>query len=427
MKQIIISLIVVMTVVVMMPSRALSASKPVLISEVQTGSLISAGEEFIEIFNSSTSVIDVSGWSLYYRSATGVVWSKKGTIASGSVDPGDFWILAANTLGDSPFTSGLAQSGGSIELRDKQGAAVDLFGWGTANTALIAPGSESKPGESMYRLYDFGLKEMVNSDNNFADFDLSNSPTPGMAPAQEIIEVEEPVQTYPNLELSELFPDPASPLSDASDEFIEIYNPTAEAVDLSGWKLRDESGGEYLIKGKTILAYGRIAIMSSESKITLNNTGDIILLIDPNDKVADESGNYGAAEEGLGWTKQAGQWQWSISPTPGAANSAIYIDSSLSPASSVANIKKSSTKKPASKTITKAKAKAKAKTKISKLKVSPNSSSNPASYPTDANKTPASGLWAWLLVSLGIATIGYGIYEYRTEIQLQFKKLRSKF
>jgi hypothetical protein len=36
-------------------------------------------------------------------------------------------------------------------------------------------------------------------------------------------------------------------------------------------------------------------------------------------------------------------------------------------------------------------------------------------------------LWTWLLVAAGVATISYGIYEYRTEIQIRIQKLRAKF
>jgi hypothetical protein len=32
-----------------------------------------------------------------------------------------------------------------------------------------------------------------------------------------------------------------------------------------------------------------------------------------------------------------------------------------------------------------------------------------------------------LLVASGLGTIGYGIYEYRTEIQIRIQKLRAKF
>ncbi len=423
MKRTIITLIVVTMLVSLLPIRASSASKSVLISEVQTGSTTSASEEFVELYNSSLNSVDLSGWAMYYKSATGTSWIKKVTITSGYVDAGKFWVLSANMPGDSAYGSGLSQTGGNLQIRDKLGSVMDQFGWGTANAALISPASESAPGQSMYRLYDFNLLAMQNTDNNFADYDITHTPTPGLVPVIELIEVDVDPQVYAELELSELLPDPAAPLSDASDEFIEIYNPTAMIVDLSGWKLRDESGAEYLIKTKSILPNSWVAIMASESKLTLNNTGDSIELIDPNGKLVDQSANYEAAEIGLSWSKLGGIWQWAQSPTPSLTNSIAFVDDSISPTAMVDSIKKAVTKKKA----TKSTISSTTKPKASKVKASLATSANPsAAYEAQSSPSASSKWWTWLLVLAGVATIGYGVYEYRTEIHIFIKKLKAK-
>ncbi len=429
MKRTIITLIAVMMLVSLLPLRASSASKSVLISEVQTGSAISASEEFVEIYNSSLNSVDLSSWTMYYKSATGLSWIKKATITSGQVDAGKFWVLSANMPGDSVYVSGLSQTGGNLQIRDKLGTVMDQFGWGTANAALISPASESAPGQSMYRLYDFNLLVMQNTDNNFADYDITDIPSPGLVPAIELAEEDVDPQVYADLELSELLPDPASPLSDATDEFIEIYNPTAMIVDLSGWKLRDESGAEYLVKTKSILPNAWVAIMASESKITLNNTGDSIELIDPNGKLVDQSANYEAAEVGLSWSKLDGVWQWAQSPTPSLTNSIAFVANSISPTAVVDNIKKAVTKKRATKATTstsKSTPKPKA-SKASKVKASSANSASPnAAYEAQSSPPGSSKWWTWLLVLAGVATIGYGVYEYRTEIHIFIKKLKAK-
>lgn len=402
-----------------MTAFVLAAQKQVIITEVQTGSANSASEEFIEIYNTTNQDIDISGWSIYYKSATGTSWSKKATVGSGiKIQAGSFWVFAANLAGDTQFIAGLSQSGGNIQIRDTQGNVVDQFGWGSGNAALGAPASESQPGQSMYRLYDFAYSRMINTDNNLNDFDITNIPTPGTFPTQEVIEEDMPVQSYPSLQLSELFPDPISPQSDSTDEFIEIYNPNAFTVDLSGWKLRDEAGKEFIIKNKSIQANSHLAIFITESKITLNNSGDSVQLINPNNQVVSESANYGPAKEGLSWSYIDGTWQWAVAPTPGAVNASIFIDTS--PASSVENIKKATTKQ-------KANTKVAAKPKASKLKSTTTNSTSPqlGSEAKEAGPQPAPW-WSWLLVVIGVVTIGYGIYEYRTEICLFFHKLGAK-
>lgn len=419
MFRVVLGLIVVTVVGFLTTAFASASQKQILITEVQTASVNSASEEFIEIYNTTDKDIDMGGWSIYYKSATGTAWSKKATIdLETKIQTDGFWVFAANLIGDTPLTSGLSQSGGNIQIRDAQGNAVDQFGWGGGNAALSTAASESEPGQSMYRLYDFSSSSMINTDNNFNDFDIANTPTPGAFPAQEVAEEDLPVQDYPSLQLSELFPDPASPQTDTADEFIEIYNPNSFSVDLSGWKLHDEAGAEFIIKSKSVEPNSRLAVFITESKITLNNSGDSVQLINPNGQVVSETANYGPAEEGLSWSYIAGTWQWAIAPTPNSVNASIYIDTSA--VGSVESVKKATTKK-------KAATKATAKPKASKLKTTPaNTASAPPSLEAkEAGQQPAQW-WSWLLVAIGAVTIGYGIYEYRSEIHIFFRKLGAK-
>ena len=158
----------------------------------------------------------------------------------------------------------------------------------------------------------------------------------------------------------------------------------------------------------------------TDSKLTLNNTGDSVVLIDPNGDVVDEAANYGNAEVGLSWIKIANQWQWAEASTPGEINSSIYIEPIISPTSAVKSVKKAVVKK----------AVAKAPAKATKAKASASAAaknSDGTGIDSQQSQSQGSKWWSWLLVSLGIATIGYGIYEYRTEIILFIKKLGSHF
>ncbi len=400
--------------------RANASDKTILISEVQTGTEASASQEFIEIYNNGFDSKDISGWSLYYKSATGASWIKKATVVARILGPKEFYVFSSNLSGDLSYSSTLSQTGGNIQIRDKVGVVIDQFGWGTANASLGQSASQSVAGQSMYRIYDFENKVMQNSDDNFTDFEIASVATPGTLPDQILPELDQEPLKYPNLELSELFPNPSSPQTDSIDEFIEIFNPTELEVDLSGWKLKDESGAEFIIKDKNLEAKGRISITATESKLTLNNTGDSVQLINPNGEVVDESDNYGDAKEGLGWIKSGGLWQWSVGATPGQPNSEIYKEVETNAGAAVKNVKKA-TKKASAK-----KAKSASKPKTSKVKSS-SSKSNISPPIEETAKSKNSNLWTWLLVAAGIATIGYGIYEYRTEIQIRIQKFKAKF
>ncbi len=90
----------------------------------------------------------------------------------------------------------------------------------------------------------------------------------------------------------------------SADEWIELFNPGAQAVDLTGWKLLDD-GVEVLTFAETIPAYGYLLIEDSEEAVSnvaadvlaglsLANSGDSLALIDDLGNVIDavnESGD----------------------------------------------------------------------------------------------------------------------------------------
>lgn len=65
----------------------------VVISEIQVAGA-DAGDEFIELYNPSSSSVDMSGWSLQYASAGGNSFTKKNFPAGASIAPQGFYLVA---------------------------------------------------------------------------------------------------------------------------------------------------------------------------------------------------------------------------------------------------------------------------------------------------------------------------------------------
>ena len=103
-------------------------------------------------------------------------------------------------------------------------------------------------------------------------------------------------------------------------------------------------------------------------------------------------------------------------------NADIYVEDTLVPASAVNKVKKAVAKKSTPKQSTK-KSTSTSTPKTSKLQSSSSSQNNTPELQSES-KSSSLNIWPWLLGVAGIATIGYAIYEYRTEIQLFIKKLR---
>jgi len=138
---------------------------------------------------------------------------------------------------------------------------------------------------------------------------------------------------FSKIVINEFLPSPAG--SDATEEWIEIFNPNDFEVNLSGWKIQDTIGKTKIYtfpKETKISAKGFLVLKRPVSKITLNNEGDGLKLTDSDGKTIDEI-SYQKAEKGKSYNKTplesskedlTGQtdsgWIWSNNLTPGSEN-----------------------------------------------------------------------------------------------------------
>ncbi|MEP7217739.1 MAG: lamin tail domain-containing protein, partial [Bacteroidota bacterium] len=139
---------------------------------------------------------------------------------------------------------------------------------------------------------------------------------------------------------------PASP----EPEWVELYNPSSAAVDLSGWSIIDASGGKGGIAAGSIGAFGYVVIARDSAKLrsirsisspllqaaipSLNNSGDLVALRDGSgitiDSVLFDSSWGGTRGRSLERRREsdpaglAASWGSSVAPTgatPGERNS----------------------------------------------------------------------------------------------------------
>jgi len=101
--------------------------------------------------------------------------------------------------------------------------------------------------------------------------------------------------------IKEFLPNPVGP--DKGGEYIKIFNDGDKAVDLIGWKISDASKKSFTLSG-TLDPKQELVLLSTQTKISLNNTGETIFLADPKGVLADKLGYTGIAEEGKVILKQ---------------------------------------------------------------------------------------------------------------------------
>ncbi len=176
------------------PSTLLAAaatpSTTVLIGEFTVAGATSA-DEYVELYNASSTAYNLRGHKLVYRSASGtsdVLLKDFGAVDTFIPAKGHYLIGHPTGYGrsvtpDTRFTSGstgsFAATAGGIGIQNASGALIDSVGYGTATNTLVetktvaAPGStqaaERRPGGSSGNATD--------TNNNFNDF-LLGTPNP---------------------------------------------------------------------------------------------------------------------------------------------------------------------------------------------------------------------------------------------------------
>ncbi len=100
---------------------------------------------------------------------------------------------------------------------------------------------------------------------------------------------------------NEIFANPSGSRSEP-DEFIELMNISATAVDLTGFKIKELSGNEYVIESITLNPNSFVSFRRQDTSVILNNDKDEVFLINEQGKVLD-SFSYEQTIEDRSWSR----------------------------------------------------------------------------------------------------------------------------
>lgn len=127
--------------------------------------------------------------------------------------------------------------------------------------------------------------------------------------------------------INEWLPNPTG--SDATGEWVELFNAGTAAQDISGWKLTSGAKGKFVFPKTTIQGGEYLVVYRKDSKLTLRNTDETVSLYDASGKQVDSSSYVGTAPEGKSYSR-TGQEDpvrsfLFAAPTPGAANTTSEV------------------------------------------------------------------------------------------------------
>ncbi len=224
-------------------------------------------------------------------------------------------------------------------------------------------------------------------------------------------------------QITELLPNPASPQTDASDEFIELYDANDAPFDLSGFRLTTGLTTQHQFTfpaGTTISPQSFKAFFSADTGLSLSNSGGQVTLYDPAGALLSQTSVYDVATDGQAWALSGSNWRWTTSPTPNAPNSitAPTVAVPKPKATTAAAAKKAtSTAKKNTGTASAAKApKTAAKSKTT--------TTVPSAATANVIATPLP-IHASVLALITLFALLYGAYEYRGDLANRLYQLRS--
>lgn len=319
-------------VLLCLPAPLASAVSPhVVISEVAMESL-NLSHEFIEIHNNSPLDVSLDGWKLQIRSASGTLVRTVGL--SRTLRPYDTAMVASTAhatlcpVSDfTCFSATMTPTGGTVQLIDQNNVFIDSLGWGTATLGegTIAPAPwltvlslQRKPGAA---------SQLLDTDENAHDFETAEQAPQygGLYTPDDVPPSPTTGSSCTGLSITEIMPNPAG--DDVGREFIELYNPGSQPVDLAGCKLVVASN-QLSLSGSMPSGYqafyGLVLPNGSGATVELHDTsGGMQVVTYPANLKDDEA--FGMVE---------GQWIVGLVPSPGLTNT-INADSPATSTSAI--------------------------------------------------------------------------------------------
>ncbi len=264
--------------------------------------------EFIELYNTSDTALDLTGWQL--SDATDNVYTLSGSI-------GGKQYLAVYR---SDSSIALNNSGDIVELYQPSGQLTDDMAFTETATDDTSYALDNTSDWQWTTTPTPGKKNTItNSIANNTNSTNSNSNTNQANTNNTNNTNTNPSAGAKTLQLSELLPDPEG--SDSTDEWIELHNYGSTALDLKGWQIADSSKTFTITSNTSLNADGYIVFAIGQTGISLNNSGETISLLDPTQNITD-SVNYGTATSGQSYARINNVWSWTTILTPGENNQA---------------------------------------------------------------------------------------------------------
>lgn len=234
----------------------LAGAQNVVINEVAwMGTTNSTSDEWIELFNPTGSSVSLSGWTLDATDGTPSI------SLSGTIPAYGYYLLertddttVPGVTADAFYSGALGNTGEVLELRDGSSTLIDSV------DAWHAGDNTSKAAMSRISALSSGT-----ASGNWENADVAYGSGAGLGT---------PRAANGDVVISEIAWMGTTNSSD--DEWIELYNPTATDVDVTGWTLAASDGTPSIVLSGTVPALGYFLLERTDDTSVTDATADQI-------------------------------------------------------------------------------------------------------------------------------------------------------
>lgn len=256
--------------------------KKIIINEIAwAGTANSSADEWIELKNVSNNSINIKNWQLLDKNnQIKIYFDQKGKDIN--IGPGEFFLLERTDDNSLPYVSAdLIFSGGinnneeSLRLFSSDCGIVDEIlanpDWPAGNSKEKRSMEKSRDLKDWQTYYGSGNKGILGTpkaENSIPPY-VSSSPPPIITPTPtpEIPPSDDIPSQSGSILISEFFFDAEG--EDEGFEFIELYNPTLESLNLDGWLIKLSKG----IEEEVLVKFGS----KKEDNLTISGRGFLLI------------------------------------------------------------------------------------------------------------------------------------------------------
>lgn len=299
----------------------------VLISKVKVSGT-TATDEFVELYNASATPANLLGWSLKKKTVGGTVTNLVGSFPNSLIDAFSYFLVTSKTAPTSSLSPDLTYStseslanNNAASLFDQSSTLIDEVAWGTISTTIGIP----RPNPAANQIMLWLPEPTPTSTENASPTDApTTTTTTDDAPTSTTTET--PPDNWSAIKINEIMPNP-----DDGNEWVELYNAGTVDIDLANGTLCDNRAAKCTIADLTGIIPAHSFTTFYLKTNYLNNTGDSVILKDPNNTIVDHidygsspkapaSGQSIARRDDDTNSDQPSDWVITLSPTPNEKN-----------------------------------------------------------------------------------------------------------